>query len=462
MSASLRQAVGVLLLLAALLALFWAAEWGQRQLEQASGQVQAAAQRERALSVVLTLVSQAESGERGYLLLREEPYLESYGDAAGQIGPALQHLQSVFARGDPAVQQEVDNLLHLTRARFAQMRESLQAYRERGPRAAIAYLRSDVGQHTTAQIATLVGELQAQQTEDTLDASRAWRVHRGVNFGLRSAALLAGIVLLWWLQRLVRRHVLSKERETEEMAERQAELERQVAQRTTALSELSTQLQSVAEQERAALSRELHDELGGLLVAARMDVTWLEQHLSSDDPAVQAHFRRVHQALQAGVDLKRRVVEELRPTLLDNLGLLAALRWLFAETCRRGGLTGAERYPSSAVEFTSEAAIAIFRIAQEALTNVLKHARARTVALELELQPPWASLRIRDDGIGLPQGRPGARSHGLAAMIHRVQALGGQWRCERPVGGGTELQIRLPLARITAGLTAEVAERVPV
>ena len=123
-----------------------------------------------------------------------------------------------------------------------------------------------------------------------------------------------------------------------DLRDQKLELEQQVESRTRELTALSTHLQGVSEQEKSALSRELHDELGGLLVAARMDLSWLQQRLATSDPGIEQRFKRIHESLSAGVDLKRRVVEELRPTLLDNMGLFTALRWQFKETCRRTGL----------------------------------------------------------------------------------------------------------------------------
>ena len=226
--------------------------------------------------------------------------------------------------------------------------------------------------------------------------------------------------------------------------------------RTEDLSELSTQLQSVAEKERAALSRELHDELGGLLVAARMDVSWLEEKASTSDPDVQQHFRRVHDALEAGVELKRRVVENLRPSLLDNLGLFPALRWQVADSCGRAGINCTERYPSEELHLAPEASIAIFRIVQEALTNILKHAKARNVEVFIEAQGEWLVVCVRDDGVGLPVDRRRAlRSHGLASMRHRATALGGEWRIIRRSEGGTEIEVRLPRAGIAAASQSE-------
>src|SRR6267154_996270 len=290
-----------------------------------------------------------------------------------------------------------------------------------------------------------------QEAGNILAASRSWRIDRWTNLAITSTALAASMFLVLLLCRLVISYVRSKERETEDLAERSTELELLVKRRTEELSQLSTHLPSLAEQERSALSRELHDELGGLLVAARMDVSWLEDRVATSDAEVQAHFKRVHEALQAGVEVKRRVVENLRPTLLDNLGLFPALRWQIADICGRAGLHCTERYPPEELDLTPEASIAIFRIVQEALTNILKHARARNVEVSIESWHQALIVRIRDDGVGLPlEPRQPLRSHGLAAMRHRAVGLGGQWHLLRMTGGGTEIEVRLPLDKILA------------
>src|SRR6202140_622217 len=168
-----------------------------------------------------------------------------------------------------------------------------------------------------------------------------------------------------------------------------------------------------------------------------MDVSWLEDRVATSDPEVQAHFKRVHDALQAGVDVKRRVVENLRPTLLDNLGLFPALRWLVSDTCGRAGLKCTERYPPEELSLPPEASIAVFRIVQEAMTNILKHAKARNVEISIESRHQSLIVSVRDDGVGLPLERLQAlRSHGPAGMGHRAVGLGGQWRVVLPPGGG--------------------------
>jgi signal transduction histidine kinase len=450
-SAAARQMMLVALLLATVLGLFVAAELGQRKLEEVRRQVERGAQREQALAEVLQLLSQAESSQRGSILLGDAGYLEPYQEAVGKIPQALRELDQAFASADGPVRADIEQIERLSNAKRVEMAETLNLYRQHGPSAALDLIRTDIGKWTMSQLAQRVRKIQALETSNIVAASRSWRIDRWINLATTTTALAASMFLVLLLCRLVVSYVRSKERETEDLAERSTELERLVRRRTEELSQLSTHLQSLAEQERSTLSRELHDELGGLLVAARMDVSWLEDRVATSDPEVRAHFKRVHEALQAGVEVKRRVVENLRPTLLDNLGLFPALRWQVADSCGRAGLHCTERYPPEELDLIPEASIAIFRIVQEALTNILRHAHAHNVEISIESRHQSLIVRVRDDGVGLPlEPRQALRSHGLAAMRHRAVGLGGQSQVLCMTGGGTEIEVRLPLDRILA------------
>lgn len=458
MNSAARQLLLVGLLLATVIGLFVAAESGQRQLAAASRRVEQAARRETASTELLQLLGQAESGQRGYILLGDPAYLLPYQEAVAKSPADLQELDAAFSTAEPRVRANVEEIARLSRAKFAEMGDTLALYRDRGRSAAVALIRTDFGQRTMAQISDRVRQIQEDETDDMLDASRSWRSDRWLNLAVMSAALAASLFLVLLLRRLVLRYISSKEREAQQLAERQAQLERVVKKRTLDLTELSTHLQSMAEKERSALSRELHDELGGLLVAARMDVSWIEERVGGSDPELLAHFKRLQEALQEGVDLKRRVVENLRPTLLDNLGLLPALRWQVADSCGRAGLRCIENYPREELNLIPEASIAIFRIVQESLTNIIKHAQAHNVEVSIETQAESLVITVRDDGVGLSDERREAlRSHGLAAMRHRATALGGELRISRLAARGTQVEARLPLTRLTAAASARRA-----
>src|SRR5437899_1353840 len=215
-----------------------------------------------------------------------------------------------------------------------------------------------------------------------------------------------------------------------------------------ALSELSNHLQVVREEEKAKLARDIHDELGGILVSAKMDVAWVEKRLRERDPDAAAKLDRTLQTLDAGVETKRRIIEELRPTLLDNLGLPAALDWQVHEICDRAGIQCAISLPAEDAVIEPSVAIALYRIVQEALTNIVKYARAKNVTVDLAVTGDDITLLIEDDGVAIPQDAQVNRlSHGIAGMRQRARALHGDFRIGRRPEGGTLIEVNVPVAR---------------
>ncbi len=164
---------------------------------------------------------------------------------------------------------------------------------------------------------------------------------------------------------------------------------------------------------------------------------------------MQSRWTRVLKVLDEGVDFKRRIVESLRPTLLDNMGLLPAVRWITEETCRRAGLQFTESYPDREPQLADDASIMVFRLVQEALTNIVKHAQATQVSLQLSLTESELVVVIADDGIGIAGDRRDAvGSHGIATMRHRVRSFGGHLDIEPVSPHGTRVRARLPLSLI--------------
>src|SRR5262249_4994954 len=159
----------------------------------------------------------------------------------------------------------------------------------------------------------------------------------------------------------------------------------------------------------------------------------------------QARWERVFKALDEGVDFKRRLVENLRPTLLDNMGLISALRWVAQETCERAGLHCVESYPEHDPALGDDASILVFRLVQEALNNVVKHARASRVRIEMTSGPHELSVLVEDNGVGIDgHAAPSATLHGLTILQLRVSGLGGTLEVGAAPQGGTTLRARLP------------------
>jgi signal transduction histidine kinase len=221
------------------------------------------------------------------------------------------------------------------------------------------------------------------------------------------------------------------------------DLETLIRARTRELSALSTHLQELSEKEKSELARNLHDELGGLLTAAKMDLSWLQSRVS--DPTLQERLAQLGAVLDEAMDLKRRVVENLRPSLLDHFGLPTALRAYVDSACAKAGLRADIVLPNEGVAMPKETAIALFRIVQEGVTNIIRHAGARSVTLRFTMEGEAGHFTLSDDGRGFDARDPRFRwSHGITGMRQRVRALGGHFEIESTPGAGTTLRVSVP------------------
>jgi signal transduction histidine kinase len=209
------------------------------------------------------------------------------------------------------------------------------------------------------------------------------------------------------------------------------------------LERLVEHLQGLAEEEKSALARNLHDELGGLLTAAKMDLSWVQSRVT--DPDLQERLAQLGGVLDEAMDLKRRVVEDLRPSLLDHFGLPTALRAYVDSACAKAGLRTELALPEDTAPMAKDTAIALFRIVQEGVTNIIRHAGARSVALRFATESDAYRIILSDDGSGFDATDPGVgSSHGITGMRQRVRALGGQLEIESAPGTGTTLRVSVP------------------
>ncbi len=235
-------------------------------------------------------------------------------------------------------------------------------------------------------------------------------------------------------------------------------MEKTIASGSAELVDLWSHLQDNTEKEKADLARNLHDELGGLLTAARMDLSWLQSAAAGQDPTVLARLQQLADELTEAMDVKRRVVENLRPALLDHFGLPTAMQNYFEEMCQKAGLILTATLPDDLPELSDELSIALFRVGQEALTNIVRHARARHVQLELGVDGDTLTLVIADDGVGIdPDTNALHPSHGIRGMRHRIESLGGTFELQGGSGTGTSIRIRSPRQRGQAPASERLA-----
>jgi signal transduction histidine kinase len=216
------------------------------------------------------------------------------------------------------------------------------------------------------------------------------------------------------------------------------------------LTRLSNALLHEREQERRHIARELHDDIGQSLTALSMELSQLQAVFPSLPDAASNHIGAMRYLIKGAFVSLRRIASDLRPIMLDDLGLLAAVEWLTADFISRYGVDVKTRIDVGEQEFSTVMSTVLFRVAQEALTNIAKHAQASQVLLELYCAGAQCTLVVQDDGIGsTPEHLAGAlpKRLGLLGMRERVRLLNGTVSIHTRPHGGLRLEVRVPVAQ---------------
>lgn len=211
------------------------------------------------------------------------------------------------------------------------------------------------------------------------------------------------------------------------------------------IRELTEYVQNIREEERAHIAREIHDELGQQLTVLKMDVSWLNKRVGNINEQVNNKLLSLTEMLDGTVRTVRRISSELRPSLLDDLGLVAAIDWLLKDFEKRSGVSTFFDEPAEDLKLSDSTKIALFRIFQESLTNVARHAQAETVHVALKKENGKIILRISDDGIGFDEQTVGEkRTLGILGMKERTAMLGGTYDVKSEPGNGTLVVVSVP------------------
>jgi signal transduction histidine kinase len=256
-----------------------------------------------------------------------------------------------------------------------------------------------------------------------------WRRQAGL-----AALVAAGVILLLGLAAFAL---------TRELA-REAALTAELRDSHRQLRELAAALQDVREAEQMRIARELHDELGQHLTGLKMDISWLGGKLPADHPELARKAEGMKKLVDTAVKSVRRIASELRPLVLDDLGLVAGLEWLVQDFSRRTGIEVAIDMDIGDAAPAEAQASALFRIVQESLTNVARHAGASRVRVTLTRAGGRLRLAVQDNGKGIAAGAGKAGSFGLLGIRERAIMLGGEASVAGQPGEGTRVEVSLP------------------
>lgn len=214
------------------------------------------------------------------------------------------------------------------------------------------------------------------------------------------------------------------------------------------LRNLAVRLQSIREEESTRIALEIHDELGQALTGLKMDLTWLNKRMSPDQATLSEKVGSMLKLVDSTIQTVRRISTELRPGVLDDLGLVAALEWQSDEFQRRTGIRCQISLPEDTLPLDKEKSTAIFRIFQETLTNIARHAKAKNVTITMRTDAEHLYLVVRDDGVGIPMQKINdPHSMGLISMRERAVFLGGKLNITSQPMQGTIVSLQVPFSQ---------------
>lgn len=436
-STHLYLAVGMALLIGMLVASYMQASAGLDALKQYGTANQQADRLDR----LSQLLADAQSASRGYALTRDAIHLNSYRVTVPKIRNSLELIRQDLVKGEMPGSAALIRHAEGAASRLATTMRRM----ERGEPLQETWFDQDAlemaayrSEHNAIKLALLT-----ENVENVKLSMNSFENARISNVLLAIASLL--LLLLAISQKQKKQEL--QERINHLLEAKNERLEHEVQHRTLELTNLATYLTDVREREKLRLARELHDELGALLTAAKLDADWIERKLPDELKALLTpRLQRLRQNLVSGITLKRRFANDLRPALLYDLGLVEALRALIEEFREAEEIEVKADLPEAEPEFSEEVSLSLFRIVQETFTNIRKYAEARHVSVALRLTPTTIELSIKDDGVGFDLDSPKVARHGLAGIKHRVFTHGGQLDIRTSPGAGVAISISLPRA----------------
>jgi len=407
------------------------------------------------LQYLNVLVLDAESSMRGYFTSGREAYLGPTRTVVAETETEFAELEKLLA-DSPSQLKNLAQLHSLVARKLALMAQTIDVYRHGGLEEIVNIAKVSDERSAMDEIRLQVVIMVQEQNEILKKRSERFydEYHKAIVLGMGINAV-AIIVLIAFYQQ-VRRSFMNRAAAEQALQSANENLESTVEQRTEQLSVLSRHLISISEEEKVRLSRELHDEMGANLTSISMDIAAVMNQLQKTEPALAQQLKRARATLVDTVEMKRRIIENLRPSLLDNLGLCAAIESYCDEFTRLSNVPFDTDIPGHidgvAKSRDNSLAIALFRIVQESLTNIRKYAKANHVSVTLQCSDETLTLRVIDDGIGIASNtivKP--MSHGLLGMRERALLLGGTLTIRRGRNEqGTCIEVHIPLRHTPA------------
>ncbi len=401
------------------------------------------------LKTLNLLILEAESSLRGYYLSGNPAFLSSWGSLREKVAEEFKLLDLLLGN-NPVQSHNLAQLKELFQRKLMGFEETNLVYDSGGLEAVAQTTRSGNGMEIMDEVRVL-NIIMEKEEQQSLQAQREhfyseYQRALWIGMGITSLAML--VLILFF--RLIHTGFVRQRAIEERLQKINDNLEHTVITRTTQLSELSRHLLPVSEEEKARLARELHDEMGSSLTAISMGLSNVIDRIKESDPLSASQLSRAKQGLLETVDLKRRIIEDLRPSLLDILGLPTSIQSHAEKISGLAQWTLETDIDEEIDNLDPSSTIALFRIVQEALNNAVKYAQASKVKITLKKEGQGIRLIVADNGIGITaDDSKKPSSYGLLGVRERASLSGGTMRLEKGLEHrGTAINVFMPVKKI--------------
>lgn len=401
-----------------------------------------------------TNLYRAESAQRGYLFTRRSAYIAPFDEALVDARANIAKLESSIDLIDIRTDENNDRKRKLDwlksisanlEAKAAEMKVTIALAKSGKTLEAKQVVNLNGGVDATKEFMLFANTLIHNQNEhlDVLIEKR----HKTV--ALARASVIIGALVLIVLVTLVIKQLLGEIAVKSQLQRRVLKeneiYEEKLQQQTKLLRSLALDYQADVERERQKLSRELHDELGSIFTATKMDIAWAIKKMKGMAPDIVAKLTKTSSYVDQGIQYQRRIVQELHPSMLTTFGFWPALQSLISDAAERNQWQLNLNLPDENTKLNETISLVAYRIVQETLNNANKYAKATAISVDAMVDAQHLKLEIEDNGVGMDINALDGNTHGLSGMRHRVLAIGGRFEMQSEPGKGVQVRVLIPL-----------------
>ena len=393
---------------------------------------------------------EAESAQRGYMLTKRAEYVAPFNNALKSARANVKLSEKLVADTSTDLNQviELDWLKAISssiEAKSAEMLLTIRLVEQNKIEQANEVLNLDLGRIQMQNFVVQTDKLINQQIADVdamIEKRRATTI-------MARASVIGGALLLIFLVVLVIKQLL-KELYVKSQLQQQAVTENEIyeqrlQQQTKLLRKLTLNYQTDVERERQKLSRELHDELGSIFTATKMDIAWVIKKITASNPDIAEKLKKTSTYVDQGIQFQRQIVQDLHPAMLTTFGFWPALNSLIGDAAERNHWQLTLNLPDETIKLNETISLVAYRIVQETLNNANKYAKATAVSVDVIVDDQHIKLEIQDNGVGMDMQLEKEKTHGLAGMRHRVLAIGGHFEILSEPGKGVFISALIPI-----------------